>query len=83
MLALPTDDPHDWPGMLVWDGPKGRGPRGEDPRPAHKYDLQPGDVLVLDRIVWHHGLPITKGARYVVVNFYEIRWIKLRGVDGL
>ncbi|KAH9248513.1 hypothetical protein BASA81_013839 [Batrachochytrium salamandrivorans] len=74
VLALPTDEPHDWPGILVWDGPKGRGPIGKDPRPEHHYVLQPGDALVMDRMVWHHGLPITKGNRYVVVNFYSVAW---------
>jgi len=83
VLVLPTNEENDWPGMLVWDGPKERGPKGKDPRPEHLYCMQPGDVLCLDRIVWHHGLPITKGARYVVVNFYSIRWIKLRGTEGL
>jgi hypothetical protein len=79
VLALPTDEPHDWPGMLVWDGPKRRGPAGRDPRPEHLYQMLPGDALVLDRIVWHHGLPITKGSRFVVVNFYEVRWLNIKG----
>lgn len=83
VLALPTNEENDWAGMLVWDGPRGRGPLGRDPRPEHHYVMQPGDALVLDRIVWHHGLPITRGARYVIVNFYEVKWIKLRGTEGL
>ena len=74
VLALPTDVENDWPGMLVWDGPKGRGLPDDDPRPLHRYNMLPGDVLVMDRIVWHHGLPISKGHRYVVVNFYSVSW---------
>ena len=83
VLCLPTNDPHDWPGMLVWDGPKQRGPLGRDPRPEHLYLMQPGDALLLDRMVWHHGLPITKGHRYVIVNFYAVQWKKLANADGL
>ena len=83
VLCLPTDEPHDWPGMLVWDGPKERGPVGRDPRPEHLYVMQPGDALLLDRMVWHHGLPITKGHRYVVVNFYAVHWKKVANAAGL
>jgi hypothetical protein len=83
VLCLPTDDPNDWPGMLVWDGPKERGPRGRDPRPEHQYVMQPGDALLLDRMVWHHGLPITKGRRYVIVNFYAVQWKKVANAEGL
>jgi hypothetical protein len=83
VLCLPTDEPNDWPGMLVWDGPKERGPIGVDPRPEHHYVLQPGDALLLDRMVWHHGLPITKGHRYVVVNFYSVAWKKIANTQGL
>ena len=83
VLCLPTDEPNDWPGMLVWDGPKGRGPIGKDPRPEHVYCMQPGDVLLLDRMVWHHGLPITKGHRFVIVNFYAVQWKKLANTKGL
>lgn len=83
VLCLPTDEPNDWPGMLVWDGPKDRGPHGRDPRPEHQYVMQPGDALLLDRMVWHHGLPITKGHRYVVVNFYSVQWKKVANADGL
>ena len=78
VLALPTDAENDWPGMLVWDGPRGRGPAGRDPRPEHLYVMQPGDALILDRLVWHHGLPITKGHRFVVVNFYSVAWKMLK-----
>lgn len=83
VLCLPTDEPNDWPGMLVWDGPKERGPIGRDPRPEHTYVMQPGDALLLDRMVWHHGLPITKGHRYVIVNFYSISWKKIANTQGL
>jgi hypothetical protein len=83
VLALPTDEENDWPGMMVWDGPKGRGIVNDDTRPKHHYMMQPGDALLLDRMVWHHGLPITKGKRYVVVNFYSCQWKKVSGTEGL
>eukprot|EP00516_Mucochytrium_quahogii_P001863 CAMPEP_0203760656 /NCGR_PEP_ID=MMETSP0098-20131031/13910_1 /ASSEMBLY_ACC=CAM_ASM_000208 /TAXON_ID=96639 /ORGANISM=" , Strain NY0313808BC1" /LENGTH=306 /DNA_ID=CAMNT_0050654325 /DNA_START=209 /DNA_END=1126 /DNA_ORIENTATION=+ len=66
ILSLPTDEPHDWPGLIVWDGPKGT----DGKRPEQTYVIQPGDVCCLDTLIWHHGLPITKGARYVSVCFY-------------
>ena len=81
VLALPTDEENDWPGMLVWDGAKGRGHK--DPRPEHVYNMQPGDALVLDKLVWHHALPISKGKRFVVVNFYGCKWKKLKNSDNL
>lgn len=78
VLCLPTDEENDWPGMLVWDGPKERGPVDKrDPRPEHLYVMKPGDALLMDRLVWHHGLPITIGHRYVIVNFYALSWGKL------
>ncbi len=75
ICALPTDDPHDWPGLVVWDGPKDPA-TGE--RPEFLYNLSPGDVCCLDKLIWHHGLPITKGSRYVAVLFYECKWKKIR-----
>mmetsp|Transcript_17798 Transcript_17798/g.35172 ORF Transcript_17798/g.35172 Transcript_17798/m.35172 type:complete len:395 (+) Transcript_17798:466-1650(+) len=76
ILALPTDDPHDWPGIKIWDGPKG----ADGERPEHTYVLQPGDICCMDALVWHHGLPITKGARYVAVCFYRCKWKEVKGI---
>jgi len=72
ILALPTDKPHDWPGLIVWDGAKNE--LGK--RPEQKYILEPGDVCCLDALIWHHGLPITRGCRYVAVCFYGCKWKK-------
>ena len=74
ILALPTDAPHDWPGLIVWDGPRD----AQKKRPQHSVMLQPGDACFLDKMVWHHGLPITKGARFVMVCFYKCKWKKIR-----
>lgn len=74
ILALPTDDPNDWPGLKVWDGPKGI----DRKRPEHHVELAPGDACFLDTMVWHHGLPITKGKRYVMVCFYKCKWKKIK-----
>lgn len=39
--------------------------------------LAPGDCCFLENMIWHHGLPITTGARYVVVCFYQCVWKKI------
>mmetsp|Transcript_22619 Transcript_22619/g.28867 ORF Transcript_22619/g.28867 Transcript_22619/m.28867 type:complete len:384 (+) Transcript_22619:31-1182(+) len=77
ILALPTDEPHDWPGLLVWDGPN-HGTKLQKKRPEHHVHLEPGDACFLDKLVWHHGLPITTGARYVIVCFYKCNWRKVK-----
>jgi len=76
ICALPTDMEHDWPGLIVWDGTKAE----DGSRPQKTYKLKPGDICCLDKLVWHRGLPITTGARYVAVLFYECKWKKLRGI---
>lgn len=78
ILALPTDDPHDWPGLKVWDGPKG----ADGERPEHHYVLNPGDICCLDSLIWHHGLPISKGTRYVAVVFYQCTWKRVKGAEA-
>ncbi|GBG32901.1 Copper-transporting ATPase RAN1 [Hondaea fermentalgiana] len=78
IVALPTDDPHDWPGIKIWDGP--RNEKGE--QPEQTYVLQPGDICCLDALVWHHGLPISKGVRYVAVCFFRCKWKEVKGADA-
>ena len=75
VLALPTDEPHDWPGITVWDLPKDE--QGNET--ARTYLPRPGEALCLDQLVWHHGLPITAGKRYVCVCFYKVKWLKVKG----
>ena len=76
ILALPTDEPFDWPGLKVWDGKRGA-------KKEYLYTMKPGDVCVLDNMVWHHALPITSGRRYALVCFYKCNWkkVKMGGKD--
>eukprot|EP01004_Peranema_trichophorum_P006877 NODE_5677_length_984_cov_27.943089_g5098_i0.p1 GENE.NODE_5677_length_984_cov_27.943089_g5098_i0~~NODE_5677_length_984_cov_27.943089_g5098_i0.p1 ORF type:complete len:275 (-),score=38.66 NODE_5677_length_984_cov_27.943089_g5098_i0:159-932(-) len=64
ILGLPTDDPYEGGGLTVWDG-----------QPQYKidYPVNIGDMVLLDRLVWHQGNPITSGHRYVLVIFYTVR----------
>jgi len=71
ILALPTDEPFDWPGLKVWDGPKGN-------KSEYTYPMSPGDIACLDNMVWHHALPITSGRRYALVCFYKCKWIRAK-----
>jgi len=73
ILALPTDEPHDWPGLKVWDGKDSNGKIKE-----HTLKLEAGDICCLDSLVWHHGLPISVGKRYVAVCFYRCKWKKVK-----
>ena len=79
ILALPTHIENDWPGIIVWDGEKTTKVSGgtDGGRPEYKYLLNPGDVLCLDKLIWHHGLPITKGIRYVLVFFFKCQWKRI------
>merc|ERR1711920_445351 len=55
ILALPTDDPYEGGGLHVWD---------DKPRKEFVYRMKPGDMMFLDRAVWHQAKPITCGTRW-------------------
>lgn len=60
ILALPTDEPFEGGSLRVWDGPK---------KQEFNYSMLPGDIIFLDRMIWHQGLPISTGTRYALVLF--------------
>ena len=49
--------------LRVWDG-----------RPVQEftYDMDTGDVVCLDRAVWHQAMPVTKGIKWALVVFYNV-----------
>ena len=49
--------------LRVWDG-----------RPVQEftYDMGTGDVVCLDRAVWHQAMPVTKGIKWALVVFYNV-----------
>ncbi len=55
-------------GLTFWDG---------SPVPSKqteiRYDTRSGDVGFIDKAVWHQANPITKGTRWALVIFYEVR----------
>jgi len=63
VLALPmeSESPFEGGGLTVWDA-------------GHElhYDTRSGDVVLLDRAVWHQADPITKGTRWALVIFYQV-----------
>ena len=48
---------------LVWDG-----------RPVQEfhYEMGSGDVVLLDRNVWHQAMPVTEGIKWALVIFYKV-----------
>lgn len=49
--------------LRVWDG-----------RPVQEftYEMATGDVVLLDRAVWHQALPVTNGIKWALVIFYKV-----------
>merc|ERR1712014_528252 len=64
ILALPTDDPFEGGALHVWDG---------KPEKEYVYSMQPGDMIYLERAVWHQAKPITSGTRWALVLFLRLR----------
>lgn len=67
ILALPTPTGFTGGGVKVWE-PDRNGVETE----TH-YPMPPGDLCVLDNLVWHEGVPITAGERWSLVIFYQTR----------
>lgn len=66
VLGLPTyREFGDSGGLTVWDG--------EDDSEVFKYPVASGEVCLLDSRVWHQSNPITRGERWVIVIFYEVK----------
>jgi hypothetical protein len=78
VLALPTDrwsgPPEEMSfeghggGLTFWDG----SPVPSKQQEVH-YDTRSGDVGFIDKAVWHQADPITKGTRWALVIFYEVK----------
>lgn len=74
---IAVSERHNWKGLIVWDAPREKELRkslqksGQD---KFSVKLMPGDCCYLEKLVWHHGLPIYSGARYVIVCFYQCSW---------
>ena len=69
VLGLPTYDAFGATGGLtVWDG--------ENEAEEFVYPVAAGDAALLDSRVWHQSNAITKGERWVIVIFYEVRTTK-------
>ena len=49
--------------LKVWDG---------KPKAEFEYDMRPGDLCMLDRMVWHQACPVTAGEKWVIVIFYKV-----------
>ena len=72
VMGLPTAAPFEGGGLSVWD----RARRKADCLPGEgcrHYEMKPGDVCFLDRLVWHQAEPIVSGERYALVVFYRVR----------
>jgi hypothetical protein len=66
VVALPTDLPFQGGGLTFWDGKR------QQHQEEIFYDTQCGDVVWIDRAVWHQANPITRGRRWALVIFYEV-----------
>jgi len=64
ILALNPSDEFEGGGVTVWDSV---------PKQQYDYPMLPGDLCMLDNMVWHQGNPITAGERWVIVIFYSVR----------
>lgn len=49
--------------LKVWDG---------KPVQEFCYEMNCGDVVCLDKAVWHQAMPITEGIKWALVIFYKI-----------
>lgn len=76
VVALPTDrwsapedvNAFEGGGLTFWDG------RDENNVPLEiHYDTRSGDLAFIDRAVWHQADPISKGTRWALVIFYQVR----------
>lgn len=67
VLALPTDDPFEGGALHVWDGRTATGPK------EHIYQMQPGDMLMMENAVWHQAMPISAGTRWALVLFLRLK----------
>lgn len=76
VVALPTDrwsapeddNAFEGGGLTFWDG------RDENRMPLEMhYDTRSGDLAFIDRAVWHQANPISKGTRWALVIFYEVK----------
>ena len=65
ILDLPTDMPYEGGKLSVWDGPD---------RTETLYQMKPGDLMMLDNMVWHQAHPITSGERWALVIFFKCKW---------
>jgi len=55
-------------GLTFWDG----SPIPSKQQEIH-YDTRSGDIGFIDKAVWHQADPITKGTRWAMVIFYEVK----------
>jgi hypothetical protein len=49
--------------LKVWDG---------RPTQEFHYEMNSGDVVLLDRAVWHQAMPVTEGIKWALVIFYKV-----------
>jgi hypothetical protein len=74
VVALPMEEGEEksWEGhgggLRFWDG----SPIPEKQQEI-KYETRSGDVGFIDKAVWHQADPITKGIRWALVIFYEVK----------
>jgi len=64
ILALNPNEEFVDGGVTVWD---------KSPKQQFDYPMHPGDLCMLDNMVWHQGNPISGGERWVIVIFYSVR----------
>ena len=49
--------------LKCWDG---------KPTQEFDYEMGTGDVVLLDRAVWHQAMPVTAGIKWALVIFYKV-----------
>ena len=49
--------------LKVWDG---------RPVQEFEYKMDSGDVVLLDKAVWHQAVPVTEGIKWALVIFYKV-----------
>jgi hypothetical protein len=67
--SAPQDDnAFEGGGLTFWDG------KDENRLPLEiHYDTRSGDLAFIDRAVWHQADPISKGTRWALVIFYQVK----------